>query len=157
MRKASLVPILISAIALAPLLLASPAAPAGGAAGVEAAWMKAMKANDLEAIVACYAPDAVLWMSGEAEVDGIDAIRATYAGMLRENTVKDVSVSGGQTRLSGNVGAGWGRYTLTLAPKGGGPDIVMHGRFTEVAEKRNGKWLYVADHASDDPPAAPAH
>jgi len=32
----------------------------------------------------------------------------------------------------------------------------MHGRFTEVVEKRNGKSLYVADHASDDPPAAPA-
>jgi uncharacterized protein (TIGR02246 family) len=156
MRKRSLVPILISAIIPASLLLAAVAPPAGGAARVEAAWMKAMKANDLEAVVACYAPDAVLWMSGEAEVDGIDAIRATYAGMLRENTVKDVSVSGGQTRLSGNVGAGWGRYTLTLSPKTGGPDLVMRGRFTEVVEKRNGKWLYVADHASDDPPAAPA-
>ena len=158
MRKSSLVPIVILMSGLVPasLLLAAPAAPASGAARVEAAWMKAMKANDLEAIVACYAPDAVLWMSGEAEVDGIDAIRAAYAGMLRDNTVKDVSVSGGQTRLSGNVGAGWGRYTLTLAPKGGGPDIVMHGRFTEVVEKRNGRWLYVADHASDDPPASPA-
>lgn len=156
MRKGSLVLILISAIAPTSLLLAAPAAPSGGPAEVEAAWMKAMKANDLEGVVACYAADAVLWMSGEAEVDGIDAIRTTYAGMLRENTVKDVRVSGGHTRLSGNIGAGWGRYSLTLSPKAGGPDVVMNGRFTEVVEKRNGKWLYVADHASDDPPA-PAH
>jgi len=145
----------ISAAVSASLLVASPHAPSGGAAEVEAAWMKAMRANDLDAVLACYAPDAVMWVSGAPEADGIAAIRSEYAGMLRENTVKDVVVSGGQTRLSGNVGAGWGRYTLTLAPKAGGPDVVIHGRFTEVVEKRNGKWLYVADHASDDPPAAP--
>jgi uncharacterized protein (TIGR02246 family) len=149
--------ILISAIVPASRVLAASAAPADGAARVEAAWMKAMKANDLEAIVACYAPDATLWVSGEAEADGIAAIRAAYAGMLRGNTVKDVAFSGGRHRLSGSLAAGWGRYTLTLAPKTGGPDVVLHGRFTEVVEKRNGKWLYVADHASDDPPAAPAH
>ena len=143
-----------SVIASCSPLLASPSAAADGAAQAEAAWMRAMKSNDLDAVVACYAADAVLWTSGAPEADGIEAIRAAYAGMLRENTVKDVALSGGHQRLSGNLGAGWGRYTLTLAPKAGGPDVVVHGRFTEVVEKRNGKWLYVADHASDDPPAA---
>jgi uncharacterized protein (TIGR02246 family) len=157
MRTSLLVLVLISAIAPASRVIAAPASPADGAARVEAAWTKAMLANDLEAVVACYAPDAVLWVSGEPEADGISAIRAAYGGMLRENTVKDVRVSGNHTRVSGSLAAGWGRYTLTLAPKAGGPDVVTHGRFTEVDEKRDGKWLYVADHASDDPPAAPAH
>jgi uncharacterized protein (TIGR02246 family) len=155
MRTSLLALVLISAIAPASRLLAAPAS-ADGAARVEAAWTKAMLANDLDAVVACYAPDAVLWVSGEPEADGIAAIRGAYAAMLRENTVKDVRVSGSHTRLSGSLAAGWGRYTLTLAPKAGGPDVVTHGRFTEVVEKRNGKWLYLADHASDDPPAAPA-
>ena len=130
-----------------------------GAAEEEAAWIKAMKANDLAAVVACYAPDAVLWAPGEREADGTDAIRSTFDGMLRANTVKDAAVSDAHYRLSGNVAAGWGRFTLTLSPKAGGADVVLHGRFTEVVEKRNGKWLYVVDHASEDPPAAavPTH
>ena len=130
--------------------------PRGGAADVDAAWMKAIKANDIAAIVACYAPDAVLWVPGSPEADGIDAIRSTYEGLLAANTVKDAAVSDTHYRLSGDVGAAWGRFTLTLSPKAGGADVVMHGRFTEVVEKRGGKWLYVADHASEDPPAAPA-
>ena len=34
----------------------------------------------------------------------------------------------------------------------------MKGRFTAMAKRIGGKWLYVADHASADPPppAAPA-
>ena len=33
----------------------------------------------------------------------------------------------------------------------------MSGRFSEVAEKRNGRWVYVLDHASAEPAAAAAH
>lgn len=135
--------------------LAAGPAPSGGAADVDAAWMKAIKANDVAAVVACYAPDAVLWVPGAPEADGIDAIRATYEGMLRENTVKDAAIADTHYRRAGDVAAGWGRFTMTLSPKTGGPDVVIHGRFTEVVEKRGGKWLYVADHASEDPPAAP--
>jgi len=128
------------------------AAPPSGAAAVEAQWTKAVKANDVEALVACYAPDAVLWGPGEAQARGTDAIRASYAAMLEDNVVKDAVLSNARHREAGNLSAGWGNFTLTLAPKAGGPPVVIRGRFTEVVEKRNGKWLYVADHASADPP-----
>lgn len=156
MRKLSLLLFAVSA-AVPALPLSSSNAPADGAPRVEAEWTKAMKGNDVEAVVACYAADAVLWSPGETQANGIEAIRASYAAMLKDNTVKDVGISDEHHRLSGNVGAGWGRFVLTLAPKSGGPDVVVRGRFTEVVEKREGKWLYVADHASEDPPAAPAH
>jgi hypothetical protein len=35
-----------------------------------------------------------------------------------------------------------------------GAAVVRTGRFTEVAKKRDGRWVYVVDHASAD--AAPA-
>ena len=155
MRKLPLFLLVVSA-AVPALLLSSPSAREDGAPRVEAAWMKAMKANDLEAILACYAADAILWTPDEAAARGTEAIRSSYAGMLKHNTVKDVAVSEAQHRLSGSLGSGWGRFVLTLSPKAGGADIVLRGRFTEVVEKRNGKWLYVADHASLDPPASPA-
>ena len=50
------------------------AAPEPGTTAVETQWLKAIKANDLEAIVACYAPDAVLWGPGDPEARGTAAI-----------------------------------------------------------------------------------
>ena len=133
-------------------------APAsGGAAEVEAAWVKAVKAGDLEAVVALYAPDATLWVPGQKEATGTEAIRASYAGMLGANTVQDVTLSDTKYRRMGDSAAGWGRFTMTLVPKSGGAPVTMQGRFTEVVERRNGKWVYVADHASEDPPPVPAH
>ena len=125
-----------------------------GAQIVEERWTKAAMANDVDAIVACYAPDAVLWGPGDPEARGTEAIRASYRGMLADNVIRDVVLAHTRHKESGNVSAGWGNFTLTLAPKKGGAPVVVRGRFTEVVEKRGGEWLYVADHASADPPPA---
>ena len=128
-----------------------------GAKTVDAAWMKAMKANDLDGVVACYAPDAVLWLPDAPESRGAQAIRSAYEALFKANTVKDVTMTDGHFKTSGDLSFGSGRFTLTLVPKAGGAPIVMKGRFSEAAERRGGKWVYVVDHASLDPqPSAPA-
>jgi uncharacterized protein (TIGR02246 family) len=127
-----------------------------GAQALDSQWVKAMKANDLEGILKTYAPDAVLWLPEIKEARGAKAIRATYEGLLAANTVKEVILSETGYRTVGNVSVGWGRYSLTLAPKSGGNDVVMLGRFTGVAERRDGRWVYIADHASAEPAATDA-
>lgn len=127
-----------------------------GAKSVDAAWMKAMKANDLEAVLACYAPDAVVWLPGSPEASGEKAIRAAYQGLFDANTVQDATVTDTHYKTSGSLSAGWGRFTLTLAPKSGGAPVSMKGRFTETAERRRGRWVYLADHASAEPPPSDA-
>ena len=122
-----------------------------GAGALDDAWMKAMKANDLEAVLACYAPDAVAWLPDSPEARGEKAIRAAYQGMLAANTIQAVTLTERNHKTAGKFSAAWGRFTLTLAPKAGGAPIVMKGRFTEVAELRGGRWVYVADHASAEP------
>ena len=143
---------------LAALLLAGGVARAEeGAAGVDVRWIAAMKANDVAAVVACYGPDAVVWLPGAPEARGIEAIRGTYAGLLGENTVVDVGTSNEQYATSGDLSCGWGNFTLTLKPKKGGDVQVLNGRYVVVAKKIGGKWLYVADHASlEPPPTAPS-
>ncbi|MCA1582638.1 MAG: hypothetical protein LC796_14850 [Acidobacteria bacterium] len=90
-------------LVLASLWLAAPVT-------VDEAWAAAMKANDLDAVMRCYAPDAVAWLPD------------------------------------------------TLVPKASGKAVTMSGRFSEVAEKRNGRWVYVLDHASAEPaPSAAPH
>ncbi len=146
----------ILALAAAIGLGAAVRAEETGSQALDAAWAKAMKAGDLEAVVACYASDAVLWLPGGPEARGTKAIREAYAGMLSANTVTEATLTNTHYETWQNLSMGWGNFTLALQPKQGGAPAVMHGRFTEVAKRIDGKWRYVADHASVDPEPAPA-
>ncbi len=122
----------------------------------DAAWMKAMKANDLSAVVALYAPDAVMWFPEAPEARGTEAIRKTYAGYFDAYTVADVALTNVTHQTSGDLDANWGNYVFDLRPKKGGDPVVLKGRFVAVMKKIGGKWLLVADHASATPaPAKP--
>lgn len=143
--------ILVFAMALAPLA----AVAEEGSKAVDEAWLKGMKANDIEAIVACYAPDAVLWLPGAPEARGTKAIRDTYAGLIAAYAVADVSITNPVYQTSGDLSTAWGSFTMTLQPKDGSSPVVSKGRFTSASKRIGGKWVYVADHASDDPPPAP--
>jgi len=129
----------------------APAAGEGGPKDVDEAWTKAMRANDVEAVVACYAPDAIGWFPGENQAKGTDEIRAVYKRLLGENTVTEVELTDTHYETHGERGIGWGRFKMTLTPKAGGAPTVMAGRFTEVTKPMDGRWVYAVDHASADP------
>jgi uncharacterized protein (TIGR02246 family) len=122
-----------------------------GAQSVDSSWIKAMKANDLEAVLKTYASDGVVWLPQVKEARGEKAIRSVYEGLLSANTVTEVVLSETGYRTMGKVSVGWGRFSLTLAPKSGGSPVVMTGRYTDIAEQRSGRWVYVVDHASAEP------
>ncbi len=142
------------------LLLLVPSLPAAaqetGVAATDAAWVKAIKANDLDGIMACYAPDAVAWLPAEPEAIGQAAIRASYENLMKGNTVKDVVLEPTKVKTTGDMSTGWGHFTMTLVPKAGGEPMTMKGRYVAAAEKRGGRWVYVVDHASAEPAAQPA-
>jgi ketosteroid isomerase-like protein len=128
-----------------------------GAKSVDARWLKAVKANDVDALVECYAPDAVMWLPDAPEARGAKGIRDAYAGLLGANTVVDATITNAVYQTSGDVSTAWGNFTLTLKPKKGGDAVLMKGRFVQVSKKSGGKWHYVADLASaEPPPPAPA-
>jgi ketosteroid isomerase-like protein len=95
-------------------------------------------------------------MPGSGRLDGRAAIRAYYADWLGSVTVRDVVLSNVKVETSGNLSSGWGHFAITMVPKAGGEPIVVKGRFTEVTVKRGGKWVYLVDHASEDPPPTAA-
>lgn len=124
----------------------------GGAKAADEAWRKAVLANDLEAVVACYSKDAVMWLPDAPEAKGREAIRKAYAELLAANTVKEAVFTNTHYETTGKVSVGWGNFSLTLVPKSGGNPVVLSGRFTVVAKQENGKWVYIVDHASAHPP-----
>jgi ketosteroid isomerase-like protein len=117
-----------------------------GAQVADQGWVKAMKANDLEATVALCAPDAVAYYP-DGEYKGKDAIRKSWTDFLAAFTVKDAT-SEGTYETTGDTSLGWGHWSLTAVPKAGGAAVVMKGRATVIVKKIGGKWLYVVDHAS---------
>jgi uncharacterized protein (TIGR02246 family) len=125
-----------------------------GAQIVDQAWVKAMKANDLEATLALYAPEAVAYFP-DADFKGKEAIRKSWTDFLATFTVKDAT-SEATYDTTGDTSLGWGFWSLTVVPKGGGEPIPMKGRATVVVKKIGGKWLYVVDHASVPLPPPPA-
>ena len=142
---------LIPALLYCSMSFATATAALDGAQAVDEAWRKAITANDLNAIMAVYAEDAVMWLPDAPEAKGREAIRKSYTDLLAANTVTGATFANTHYQTSGNLSVGWGDFTLTLSPKGGGNPVTLAGRFSVIARKEGGGWVYVVDHASAHP------
>jgi len=139
-------------VALAPVAFGQ-----GGPQDLDTSWMKGMQAGDANAVAGLYASDAVLWLPGTPEARGAKAIQDAYTGFLNTYKVSDVSFTDTHYETVQNIGVASGHFMMTLTPKAGGAPTIMGGRFSCVAKKADGKWRYVVDHASvEPPPPAPA-
>lgn len=115
-----------------------------------------MKANDLDAMMRCYAPDAVAWLP-EFRKRAEKRRSGNRTGLSwRPTDVEDVKFSDARYEAAGDRALAWGKFQLTLVPRASGKPVTMSGRFSEVAEKKNGRWVYVVDHASAEPAPATA-
>ncbi len=142
----------LACVALAGAAAAADAAPKHGLMTLDAAWVKAMLANDAGACAALYADDAVLVLPGSGAIQGRKAIADAYAGWLKDVKVTDAAVMGNQYRSAGHISTGWGHWKITTVPKAGGAPTTATGTWCAVAVEKNGAWKYAADHASADPP-----
>ena len=119
----------------------------------DACWRKAFLAADVDAVTACYAPDAVLWFPGGPKATGSKGVHDAYAKFFADNKVTNVELKRMGERSMGSDAVGWGEYMLSYVPKGG-TAITETGRYTAVMRRVHGHWVYIVDHASSDP--APA-
>jgi uncharacterized protein (TIGR02246 family) len=126
-----------------------------GAKALDNAFVKGVTAGDIEAVVALYAADATLYPPGEMVAKGRDAIRTVWGGFLSANKVTECKLIETGYRTSGDTSIGWGRFSMTFQPKAGGAPATLEGRYSDVAVKKDGKWLYVVDHASAPLPPPP--
>lgn len=147
---------LLAGLCILTALLSTPVFAANsGAQALDNAFVKGVKAGDIEAVVALYAPDAMLYPPGEMAAKGRDAIRAVWGGFLSANTVTECRLYETGYRTSGETSIGWGRFSMTFQPKAGGSPATLEGRFSDVAVRKAGKWLYILDHASAPLPPPP--
>lgn len=119
------------------------------------AWQKAIKAADLDAVMKLYADDAIGWFPDEAAHVGAAAIRASYKDMFESNTVEAAALTNRHRVSDAKHRSNWGNFSITLKQKADGRVVTIGGRYTDVQELRDGRWVYVVDHASVEP-APPA-
>jgi uncharacterized protein (TIGR02246 family) len=140
-------------------LLASPLLAADKTPdSAQACWQPAFEAGDADAVALCYAPAAVLWLPGSPMMKGRDAIREGYVGFFKDYTIKSMKLVELGKVSHGNEASSWGTFELVTVAKADGKETTEIGRYTDVSRKLDGHWVYLADHASDDPapPAPPA-
>lgn len=150
-----------STFAVALLLLASPGASAQSASGFHptgAEFAKAYNAGDADAIVAMYADDAVLMPPGKPAMTGkaalhdfavADTTALRQAGMTLE-------IDPGMSGSAGDLGWHSGAFRI----KAGDGSVADTGKYVEVWERRQGRWLIIRDiwnmDAAEAPPPAAA-
>ncbi|MEP6995104.1 MAG: nuclear transport factor 2 family protein [Acidobacteriota bacterium] len=120
-----------------------PEASSGGVQQLNEAFLKALQAGDIDGIMKLYAADAVLFPPGEKSARGLEEIRYKWNSLLEANKVTQGSLKDAKYVSSANVSAGWGDVSMRLEPKNGKEPKTIQGRFSTVAEKRSGKWIYV--------------
>jgi ketosteroid isomerase-like protein len=134
---------------LGAMLAAVPAAAAdkSDVAGRAATWEKDYNADNLEGVVALYAPDGCRMPPNQEAIHGRDAILAQLkAGKERGAAKVKITVTSAES--SGDLGYGKGTFVIT----GADGSNVDHGKWMLVSKKSNGTWLTVCDIFNSDMP-----
>lgn len=136
--------------------LASPLHAQESPQALQAAFVAAVKAGDVEALASLYTADAQTFPVTSMVASGRDGVREDWGPFLAENAVTDFAVTQQGSQAVGDVAVAWGLWTMTFVPKKGGDPVTMEGRFTDLSKKVGGKWYFLVDHASVPLPPPPA-
>jgi ketosteroid isomerase-like protein len=100
----------------------------------------------VDGVMATYwnSPDLRLYPPDVQEVDGWQAVKDEYSKTFTDLQGAKVALLDPSYLVSGEYVIGWGAFQLTSS----GSAAPVMGRYTEVAAKRDGKWVYIVDHAS---------
>ena len=145
---------LAAGVLLAGLALAGGVAGAAEPQSAGDCFVAAFTASDADAVAACYAEDAIIWFPGGPMARGREAIRDGFAGFFAHMTVKDGVLTPLGETATDDTRTTWGTYVFTLVDKATQAETTERGRYVDVQKLVDGKWLYVVDHPSDDPPPA---
>jgi len=127
----------------------TPEAMVAAADALDQQFLAAFNAGDLDALTATYwnSPEMVsIGLGGMGDL-GWEAAKADWAATLPTLAGATLAFTESHNIPTGDVVLGWGRWTITM-PTGDGTAMVMQGRYSDVKAMRDGKWVYLMDHAS---------
>ncbi len=116
---------------------------------LDKAFIAAFNKGDATALSNLYwnSPDVVFFPPDTMVVHGIAAIKEGMQVMTGNQGGIKLEMTESHNRAEGTVVLGWGLWKLTLTGPDGQP-MEMTGRYSDVKAVRDGKWVYLMDHAS---------
>jgi ketosteroid isomerase-like protein len=138
----------------------TPAEMVAAADALDKEFLATFNRGDIDGLMATY------WKSPDLVSIGLDgggmnweAAKAGWGEVFKTMPGVQLEFLSAHNIVEGTAVLGWGTFRMTV-PVEGGPPQVMEGRFSDVKALRDGKWVYVMDHASVPllpPPPAPQH
>jgi uncharacterized protein (TIGR02246 family) len=145
--------LVIRVLFLSALLATAPALAFESPEALQEAFMAALRAEDADGIAACYAEDADNFTLGKMKGIGPDSARASWGAFFEQFDVISAELTEDRLVREGDLAAAWGLFVVVATPAEGGEPVTLKGRYTDVARPVEGRWLYIADHASMPLPA----
>ena len=125
---------------------------------LETATVQAIAAKDLDKACAFYADDASLFMPDAHVFNGMPAIKAALKPMLGDKNFSfTISSQKVDVAKSGDLGYGYGAYTMTMTNPKTKKVLTEKGRYVTVYKKQaDGGWKAIVDIDSEDARPSPA-
>ncbi len=133
---------------------ADPQAMVAAAKELDDRFIAAFNNGNADSMAATYwnSPDVVSVPPGGQALRGFEAIRSALPGMLQEMPGARLELLDMNNRPEGVVVMGSGTWRMTMTGPDGKP-VVLNGHYTDVKAERDGRWVYIMDHASVVMPA----
>ncbi len=145
-----------------PQVAPTPAGPTPGqmvaaANALDQAFVDAFNKGDADALAALYwnSPEVASFPPDTLELRGLEAIREGNRKSMAAGSGVKLELTEVHQIPSGDIVVGWGKWKVTVPVPEGAP-IEVVGRFTDVKAERDGKWVYLLDHASVPTAPSPA-
>jgi len=124
---------------------------------LDEAFVDAFNRGDAESLADLYwnSPDVVSFPPDALQARGIDAVKTGTRRMMAAMKGATIELTESHQMPIGEVVIGWGLFSVKMPAEDGGTTEVV-GRFTDVKGLRNGRWVYLIDHASVPMPESPA-
>jgi len=79
---------------------------------------------------------------------GPESVRTSWGSFFDAYRVTAARLSNEHMEVLGDTAVAWGLFTIMAEPVAGGESVELHGRYMDVSRRIDGRWLYIADHAS---------
>lgn len=119
-------------------------------------FVTAFNKEDINGVMDCYwnSPDVIFYPPDAMECKGHEAIKAEWEKFFAESEIKNAELTNTSYMALEDYGLSWGNFAITLGTPDG-KETKFDGRFSTVFAQKDGKWVYILDHASAPLPPPP--
>jgi ketosteroid isomerase-like protein len=119
-------------------------------------FIEAYNDRDADALMETYwnSPDLVSFPPGKMETRGWEATKNAIEEEFANAPEFVLELTETNNVVVGDAVLGYGKWRFTISIPDADP-MIMEGRFSDVKANRDGKWVYILDHASAPLPPPP--